>query len=165
MSMREIEAEPLTREVFAPFGDVITVEGAEHFPINDGTTERFHDLARVQCLGDGARPLISIFRGQPYAPPVVARILERHPLGSQAFMPLDRRPYLVVVAGAADPTALRAFYARGDQGVNYHAGIWHHPLIAVGEISDFLVVDRGGPGDNCETCQLPEPVSVRIAAG
>lgn len=163
--MREIEARPLTRAAFAPFGDVIATEGAHHFPINDGTTERYHDLARVQARGDDARVLVSIFRGQPFAPPVDLGPLERHPLGSQAFVPLNGRPYLVVVAPpgeALEVAALEAFLARGDQGVNYHAGVWHHPLIALEAVSDFLVVDRGGPGDNCETRALPEPVRVTL---
>lgn len=161
--MRELTAQPLTRAAFAPFGDVIETRGAEHFPINEGTTERYHDLAEVQLRGDDDRPLINIFRGQPFTIPVRVEMLERHPLGSQAFMPLDRRPYLVVVAPIGDTvraTDLHAFLARGDQGVNYHAGVWHHGLLALEAESDFLVIDRGGPGDNCETYSLTEPVAV-----
>lgn len=161
--MHELAARPLTRAAFAQFGDVIETGGAEHFPINDGTTERYHDLADVQPRGEDARPLISIFRGQPFTMPVRVEILERHALGSQAFMPLDRRPYLVVVAPIGErvrATDLHAFLARGDQGVNYHAGVWHHALLALDAESDFLVVDRGGPGDNCETYSLAEPVAV-----
>ncbi|MDZ7749192.1 MAG: ureidoglycolate lyase [Halofilum sp. (in: g-proteobacteria)] len=77
-------------------------------------------------------------------------------------MPLNGRPYLVVVAAgeAPGPDDVDAFLARGDQGVNYHVNAWHHPLLALGAESDFLVVDRGGPGDNCETRELPEPIAV-----
>ena len=163
--MHELAARPLTRAAFAPFGDVIETAGSEHFPINEGTTERYHDLADVQLAGEDARPLISIFRGQPFVPPVRVELLERHPLGSQAFMPLDRRPYLVVVAppgAAVRPADLRAFLARGDQGVNYHAGVWHHALLALDDESDFLVVDRGGSGDNCDTYSLSAPVAVEV---
>lgn len=161
--MHELTARPLTREAFALFGDVIETGGAEHFPINDGTTERYHDLADIQLRGEDARPLISIFRGQPFTLPIRVEVLERHPLGSQAFMPLHRRPYLVVVAPIGERVRtgdLHAFLARGDQGVNYHAGVWHHALLALDAESDFLVVDRGGPGDNCDTYSLAEPVTV-----
>jgi len=92
-----IKAVPLTAAVFAPFGDVIKT-GPDPVMINNGTTERHHDLASVDLLGQGAHTLINIFRGQPFAPPVEIRMMERHPLGSQAFMPLSGRPYLVVVA-------------------------------------------------------------------
>ncbi|MCS4505064.1 Ureidoglycolate lyase [wastewater metagenome] len=162
--MRTLTAEPLTREAFAPFGDVIAAdETAESFPINNGTTQRFHDLAAVQLGGDAPRALISIFRGQSFSPPLTVSMLERHPLGSQAFVPLNGRPYLVVVAPPGeqvDPATVRAFLARGDQGVNYHAGVWHHPLLALESTSDFLVVDRGGPGDNCDELTLAQPLQL-----
>ncbi|WP_435102611.1 ureidoglycolate lyase [Arhodomonas sp. AD133] len=162
--MLELETQPLTREAFAPFGDVIAAdEAAESFPINNGSTTRFHDLARIELLGEDPRPLISIFRGQAFAPPLAIKMLERHPLGSQAFVPLSGRPYLVVVAPrgeTVDPADVRAFYVRGDQGVNYHAGVWHHPLLSLEATSDFLVVDRGGPGHNCDEIDLPEPLTL-----
>ncbi len=165
--MNEIQAQPLTREAFATFGEVIETEGAQHFPINESTTERFHDLAQVQLVGVGGRSLISIFGGQPFSPPVRLSVLERHPLGSQAFVPMDRRRYLVVVAPPGERVRLddlHAFLARGDQGVNYHAGVWHHPLIALEQVSDFLVVDRGGSGNNCEERALPDSVRVVLPA-
>lgn len=161
--MLELNAQPLTPEAFAPFGDVIDTRTAEYFHINAGRTRRYHDLAKVETLGDEAHALISIFVSQPVAMPLALDFLERHPLGSQAFMPLDRRPYLVVVAPIGERVRARdlhAFLARGDQGVNYHAGVWHHALLALDAESDFLVVDRGGPGDNCETYGLAEPVAV-----
>lgn len=151
--------QPLSAGAFAPFGDVLSCEGAHHFPINDGTTERYHDLARIDA-GPQGRVIVSIFRGQPRRFPLPITLVERHPLGSQAFMPLQRRPYLVVVAerGARDavPGRLHAFVAQGDQGVNYAPGVWHHPLIAVGEVSDFLVIDRDGAGDNCDEVRLEQ---------
>ena len=159
--MHTLKVEPLTREAFAPFGDVIQTDGAEHFPINQGSTTRFHDLAPVQLHGEAARALISIFRGRAFSLPFEARMVERHPLGSQAFMPLDRRPYLVLVAPPGDAPRvedLRAFLAEGSQGVNYRAGTWHHPLLALEAESEFLVVDRGGSGHNCDEVDLPEPV-------
>ena len=165
MSAVPLDVRPLTRALFAPFGDVIETEGAERRLINGGTTERFHDLAKVVAEGEDARVLVSIFRGQPFALPVDIRMLERHPFGSQAFVPLDRRPFLVVVAPDEDgrPGIPLAFLARSDQGVNYGPNVWHHPLVALEAASEFLVVDRGGPGNNLEEYFLPVP-GYRIAA-
>jgi len=158
--------EPLTREAFAPFGDVIELEGAKQFPINLGTTTRFHDLANVDVTDEGGRTLVNLFRGEPRALPFEVTMLERHPLGSQAFVPLNERPYLVVVApaGDLDVTKIRAFVTRGWQGVNYEKGVWHHPLIALGEVSDFIVVDRGGVGHNLDEQDLPESFWLTEAA-
>ncbi len=151
--MTVLEVRPLTREAFAPFGDVIETRGSHHFPINNGTTERFHDLAAVDVADGAGKPLISIFRGQPFEFPIPITMVERHPLGSQAFIPLSGLPYLVVVAtgepeGAPGPP--QAFLGRGTQGVNYAKGVWHHPLLALEQESDFVVVDRGGEGANLE---------------
>ncbi|PTB19164.1 ureidoglycolate lyase [Trinickia symbiotica] len=156
--MRTLAIEPLTRESFAPFGDVIELEGARHFPINEGTTTRFHDLACVDVTDAGGRPLLNLFRGEPRTLPFEVSMLERHPLGSQAFVPLAGRPYLIVVAppGPLTPAAIRAFATRGWQGVNYKKGVWHHPLIALEAVSDFVVIDRGGEGHNCDEERLPE---------
>ena len=141
---------PLTKEAFAPFGDVIEVDGARVMNINQGTTQRFHDLAKVQTL-EGGHTLINIFRGQPRPQPIEIKMMEYHPIGSQAFIPLQPAPYLLVVAPAGDAPgaeALVAFRADAHQGINYHAAVWHHPLLVLQENHDFLVVDRGGPGDN-----------------
>lgn len=156
---RMIASQPLTREAFAPYGDVISIEGAASFPINAGRTERFHALAAVEALGEDADAIISIFRGQPLEP-LIIDLMERHPQGSQAFMPLGEQPYWVVVAppGDFDTGKIKVFRAESGQGVNYRAGTWHAPLLPVGRDSDFLVVDRRGPGDNCDTVDLDPPV-------
>lgn len=151
---RVLPVRPLTGTAFAPFGEVIQTAGARHFPINNGSTERYHDLAQVQVLGEGGRPLLSIAVGQPTVLPFEVRMLERHPLGSQAFIPLGKFAFLVVVAGA--DLVPQAFRAEGGQGVNYHAGVWHHPLLALDQVSEFLLVDRGGAGVNLEEVDLPE---------
>lgn len=159
--MIELRPEPLTREAFAPYGDVIETEGARHFPINAGTIERYHNLAEV-VLDDQGRPLISIATCNrttelPYRVPLV----ERHGLGSQAFIPLNETPMVVVVAppgDTVDPASLRAFVSNGLQGVNYHPGVWHMPLITADPEQRFIVVDRGGPGDNCDELPLAEEV-------
>lgn len=156
--MKVLEIEPLTREAFAPFGDVIELDGARRFPINAGTTERYHDLANIDVGDAGGRVLVNVFRAQPFRFPIEIRMMERHPLGSQAFIPIGDAPYLVVVAprGTLDAGQLRAFVTRGWQGVNYAKGVWHHPLLALGDRSDFIVIDRGGAGANCEEVQLSE---------
>lgn len=165
--MMILRPQSLTAAAFAQFGDVIECEGARHFPINGGTTERYHDLAKIEP-GEAGRAIVSIFRGQPRSFPMTIAMMERHPLGSQAFVPMQNRPYLVVVAesldGSREPGNLHAFIARGDQGVNYAAGVWHHPLIAVEEVSDFLVIDRQGEGHNCDEFTLPQALLLEYSA-
>ncbi|MCX8996654.1 ureidoglycolate lyase [Rhizobiaceae bacterium BDR2-2] len=144
--------EPLSREAFAPFGDVIDPDPASMRLINGGTTRRFDALARVEAYGEDAEVVISIFRGEPRRFPYLVTMMERHPLGSQSFSPLSGRPFLVVVSEDRDgiPAVPRVFLASGGQGVNYRSNVWHHPLMTLGAVSDFLVVDRLGPGNNLE---------------
>ncbi|GGD52634.1 ureidoglycolate lyase [Caballeronia grimmiae] len=158
--MKKLAIEPLTRAAFEPFGDVIELEGAKQIPINLGTTVRFHDLCNVDVTDEGGRAIVNLFRGQPRTLPFEVKMLERHPLGSQAFVPLDDRPYLVVVApaGDLDESKIRAFVTRGWQGVNYAKGVWHHPLLALDKVSDFIVVDRSGEGRNLNEQDLSESV-------
>ena len=170
-----LTVQPLTAEAFAPFGEVIEASAAaRHYPINGGNTERFHDLARL-APGDGGRVIASIFRGAPRALPFIVGMMERHPLASQAFMPLFGggdtgdavRPYLIVVAPrgpAPVATQLRCFLAQAHQGVNYAAGVWHHPLLALHETSDFLVLDRDGPGDDCDEVVIAPPALITSEA-
>ena len=163
--MQRLAVEPLTREAFAPFGDVIEPAAAKRvIAINDGTAQRHHDLATLDCADEGGRVLVSIVRAQPRALPFAITMLERHPLGSQAFVPLDPATrYLVVVA--TDPSATpRAFLASNGQGVNYARGAWHHPLIALDRTSDFLVLDRGGAGANCDETVLSAPYELALPA-
>ena len=151
MSLK-LKLQKLSRESFAPFGEVIETAGAEHLIINEGTTERFHDLANIDVANENGKPLINIFRGSPRPRPIEIKMMERHPLGSQAFIPLQNKPYLVVVAPVADsvgPEDLQVFMADGNQGVNYQRDLWHHPLLVLEDNHEFLVVDRGGPEDNC----------------
>lgn len=154
--------EPLTAEAFAPFGAVIEAKGDPSFMINDGAVGRFHALAKVEVAAPG-KPAISVFRAKRQNWPVQLTVMERHPLGSQAFMPLEARDWLVVVADTSDaPTAeqLRVFHARGDQGVQYARGVWHHPLVILAAQQDFLIVDRvieGGDDPlNLEEVILPD---------
>ncbi|MFD2646941.1 ureidoglycolate lyase [Devosia albogilva] len=159
MTDRQIRIEPLTAAAFAPFGQVIETEGAYHYPINAGMTERYHDLARVELAGTDARPLISIFRGKPYTLPLSLTLVERHPLGSQAFYPLGATPWLVIVAPEEGGTPGRplAFAPAPGQGVNIAINTWHGVLTPLDHHADFLVIDRGGPGNNLEEHRFAEP--------
>jgi ureidoglycolate lyase len=148
----ELKPQKLSRATFSDFGDVIETEGAERILINEGTTERFHDLANIDVESEGGHTLVNIFRGQKRALPIELKMVERHPLGSQAFIPLQNKHYLIVVAPISDnvgPEDLHAFIADGTQGVNYKRNLWHHPLLVLEDNHNFLVVDRGGSGDNC----------------
>lgn len=153
-----LKPEYLTQEAFAPFGDVIETEGRDSFPINYGSTQRFHRLAEVQTGPDDGKAIISVFRATALKLPLTISLLERHPHGSQAFIPLLSNPFLVVVAPPGDvpePDAIKAFVTNGAQGVNYHAGVWHHPVIALMPVDDFLVVDRAGNLPNCDEHFFP----------
>lgn len=156
MSTRTLTPTLLTPETFAPFGDVIETAGREPRVINEGWTERYHDLAKVETP-EGGHTLINIFRAKPRPLPITVTFMERHPLGSQAFMPLEPVPFLVLVAD--DPNqfeSYRFFITNGQQGVNYRRNVWHHYCLAIERTTEFLVVDRGGPGNNLEEFTLPE---------
>ena len=159
---QHLAVEPLTTDAFRPFGDVIEAGGAaRHHTINAGFAERYHDLARIDTGEGGGRPLLNIFRATPRPLPLRLDEVERHRLGSQAFVPLAPLRFLVVVAPpgpAPQAGQLRAFLAAPGQGVNYARGTWHHPLIALDAGGDFLVIDRGGPeaAGDCEVLPLRE---------
>ena len=163
VKMTIITPKPLSIESFKEFGDVIEVsDNSKHFSINDGFTERYDDLAEVNVEHSNGRPLINIFRSTPLPQPINIKMMERHPLSSQAFMPLGEQPYLVVVApkGTLDINKLEVFLATSNQGVNYHAGTWHHYCLALNCSSDFLVVDRGGAGENCDVINLDGSIEI-----
>lgn len=158
--MIEYQPEPLTASAFAPFGEVIEADEAKAFLINEGTTERHHALAKVDLLGGQA--ILSIFRGRSRPRPLSLNLFERHPLGTQAFVPLQREDWLVVVATEPKPEAVRCFLVKGHQGVQYGRGVWHHPLLPLVDQQDFLVVDREGPDGNLEEVRLIEAVRVLL---
>jgi ureidoglycolate lyase len=162
MAMPRITIELLTSNAFAPFGQVIEMASAEHYPINGGMTERYHDLAKVELGGADPRPLISLMRGKPYQLPLTLKLVERHPLGSQAFYPLSARPFLVIVAPDhhGTPQTPRAFLTGPGQGVNIAMNTWHGVLTPLEIESDFLVIDRGGLGNNLEKFTFETPYSV-----
>lgn len=163
-----LTAQPLTAEAFAPYGDVIAARGEASTiatTINQGMGSRCSDLARVDVAADGGRAAISVITCIAEALPITLRLMERHPLGSQAFVPLNGQRYVVVVAPAGAPPAradLRAFLCRGDQGINYHRGIWHHPMLALDRACEFAEFHRAGPGTNCDETPLPCAVVVQV---
>ena len=158
---RTLAIEPLTKQGFAPFGTVVERDGAEIRMINEGTTTRYHALSGVDVAAAGGVPILSIFAGTPRAAPIAISMMERHPLGSQAFMPLSDHDWLVVVAptngddSAPDFDGLRCFQARGDQGVSYAPNVWHHPLL-VRQPQEFLIADRAGPDGEADSANLQE---------
>lgn len=160
--MHELTPVALTSSLFEPFGDVISKEAATVvYPINAGRAKRYHALVRPVAGPHGLS--VNIFEAQPVELPLRVDLMERHPLSSQSFMPLDGRPYLVLVGQGESCRSqdIQAFWARGDQGVCYRPGIWHYPLAAVAMSQDFLVVDGGGEKDDLEVMAIDEPLWVR----
>ena len=151
--------EALTAEAFADFGDVIEAHESDGFGINQGYTWRHHKLATVKTDQPKDDAIISIFSSKSRPAPIAITMMERHPLGSQAFMPLTATPFLVVVAKAGPEPKLadiRAFVSNGKQGVNYSTGVWHHPLLILAPEQNFLVVDRAGKGNNLNEVMFNE---------
>lgn len=158
---RVLTARPLTAEAFAPFGDVLEATGAS-YPINAGMCDRFHDRARLEFTGEDGRAGISLGWGRPYALPHVFDLVERHPLGSQAWIPMSGDPFLVIVApdeGGVPGTPL-AFLTRPGQGVNYLRDVWHGVLTPLGRPAPFAIVDRVGGGANLVEYRYDRPWSV-----
>lgn len=159
MNDRTIEIKPLTSEAFASFGDLVEFSGEPSFQINQGMCDRFHDLANLDFIGEEPRANISLGRARPYHLPLTLKMMERHPLGSQAFIPLNEQPFLIVVAGDASgqPDKPCAFLSNGAQGVNYHRNTWHGILTPLYHEQPFLIVDREGKGNNLEEYHFSEP--------
>ncbi len=156
-----LRPEPLTKARFAPFGDVVEIEGAEPLVINQGFARRFDDLAGIDVAAEGGSAKVSLFKAKPRPLPITINMMERHPLGSQLFFPLQNRPWLVVVCSDPDQQeSFRVFSATGSQGVNYLRNTWHFPLLVFDAESRFIVVDRIGPGLNLEERNMPEPLTI-----
>lgn len=151
-----IRTERLTPEAFAPFGDVLAATGDFRL-INEGLCHRHHDRAALD-FGDG-RAGISVFDAVPRALPYDFTLVERHPEGSQAFLPMTGHPFLVIVAPDAGgrPGRPRAFLTDGGQGINLHRGTWHGVLTPLAAPGLFAVVDRIGAGANLEEFRYPAP--------
>ncbi len=161
-----IQARPLNREEFAPFGDVIGLDLAGGSSANQGTAIRYDRIAQLTSSRPGAQPNLAVFRSVAKALPFEVRLLERHPCSTQMFMPLACRRFLVVVCpqdvrGEPDLPHLRAFVCGPGQGVNYRAGVWHHPIIALDGSADFLMLAwEDGSAQDCEERPLAAPLLV-----
>ena len=154
---------PLTPEAFAPFGEVIEMAGAASERINYGRTEKWANLASVDTDSGNGRTAVHRYRSQPIELPFSIEVMERHPLGSQAFIPLHPRPFLVVVAVQGrepDGSGICGFITNGEQGVNFYKGTWHHYQLTLFEPGDYLVIDRSGPGMNLDEVRLREAVVI-----
>jgi ureidoglycolate lyase len=149
--IRTITTEPLTAEAFAPFGDVLDCGGAPDKLINQGLCGRHHDRARLD-FGPQGRAGVSIFNAQARALPYRLELVERHPEGSQAFIPMHQHPFLVIVAPdeGGTPGTPRAFVTTGAQAINFLRETWHGVLTPLAEPGLFAVVDRIGPTANLE---------------
>lgn len=160
--MISVKPELLTAETFAPYGDVVESSEQQVAAMNAESFERFDDLCAVEAF-DG-HVAISIARCRTITTlPHTFDMIERHPHGSQAFVPLTPCRMLVVVAPAGEPAAaadLRAFVSNGRQGINYHRGTWHMPLIAFDAGQEFLIIDRVGDTPNCDLHYLDEPFTL-----
>ncbi len=159
--MIRIVPEPLTADAFAPFGDVIECAGAPDKIINQGLCGRFHDRAAMD-FSDGQAG-ISLFNATPRSFPYTLDMMERHPDGSQAFIPMTQAPFLVIVASDDNgkPSAPRAFVTASGQAINYHRNIWHGVCVPLHAPGLFAVVDRiGGSGDNLQEHWFDDPFTV-----
>jgi len=156
----ELQAEPLSPAAFSSFGELIEPTGSP-ISINAGTSRKFADLAHIDVAREGGRPAVHLYLADARSGDEPITAMERHPLGSQLFMPIDRGRYLVVVAPAeSDPTekTLRAFVCDG-VGINLKRGTWHCPLHVLDRACRFLVVDREGPGENLDIREM----AIRVA--
>jgi ureidoglycolate lyase len=165
--MKVLVPQPLTPGAFAPYGSVVQVPaGAEGRAINGGTSQRFDLISDLQLDADGGRPMLAIFRAQARRFPHAVDEMERHALGSQTFVPLGERRFVIVVAPAGAPPSadtLAAFITDGRQGVALAPGTWHHALLAV-DAGDFVVLERAAAAVDCGICRLQHPVMVAAAA-
>ncbi len=148
---RTIRPEALTAETFAPFGEVLEADGPPDRIINQGLCGRWHDRAALD-FGPEGRAGISVFKAEPRTLPLRLEMVERHPLGSQAFLPMSLDPFLVIVAPdeGGEPGRPRAFLTKPGQGINFRRGTWHGVLTPLYAPGLFAVVDRIGEGANLE---------------
>jgi len=145
-----INPKPITNENFSKFGDMITTANIKPIEINEGYAKRFDGIANLNTSKDNGETIISIFSALKRSFPMKIDMMEKHPLGSQAFIPMKQTTFLALVApegNKPDLNKIEAFIIPPEIGVNYNPGTWHFPLIST-EDMNFLVVDRKGSGDN-----------------
>ena len=140
----------ITKKSFLQFGDVISSNEITPIDINSGYAKRFDDLANINTQQNDGKTIISIFSALKRSFPMKIDMMEKHPLGSQAFMPMKETTFLCFVAPQGESPKINkicAFVVPPKVGINYKPGIWHFPLIST-EDTDFLVIDRKGNGEN-----------------
>jgi len=145
-----INPKPITKNNFSKFGDMITTADIKPIEINEGYAKRFDGIANLNTSRENGETTICIFSALKRSFPMKIDMMEKHPLGSQAFIPMKQTTFLVLVApegNKPDLNKIEAFIIPPEIGVNYNPGTWHFPLIAT-EDMNFLVVDRKGSGDN-----------------
>ncbi len=150
MTERIIKPIPMTKENFSKFGDMIGTENIKPIEINNGYANRFDDIAKIDTSNNNGETTISIFSALKRSFPMKIDMMEKHPLGTQAFIPMKETTFLTLVApegNKLEMDKIESFVVPKGKGVNYKTGIWHFPLIST-EDMDFLVVDRKGPGEN-----------------
>lgn len=159
--MKRIIARPMNVEAFAPFGDVLNVEGEPDKLINQGLCGRYHDRAKLEFGTDGQAG-ISLFKAELRSLPYTLEMMERHPEGSQAFLPMDVHPFLVIVAPdeGGKPGEPHAFLTHSGEGVNYHRNTWHGVLTPLAGNGLFAVVDRIGETPNLQEHRFDAPYEV-----
>ena len=148
----EIVVKPIkiTKANFAAFGDVISSNNVKPMDINAGYAKRFDNLANIDVLKDKGKAIISIFSALKRSFPMKIDMMEKHPLGSQAFIPMKETTFLSFVAPPGEfpeISKIQSFIVPKKMGINYKPGIWHFPLIST-EDTNFLVIDRKGSGKN-----------------
>ena len=163
----------MTAQCFEQFGQVVELAKLEHYAqqisINHGLTTRFHDLLTIDANDQGGRPIVNVFRTSPIPLPHKVKVMERHPLGSQGFIPMGDQPFLVLVGRTSGLTSGRIeerldfddlilFLTNGRQGINLKKNTWHHFQIVLNNTQDFIVIDRAGDGDNLEEIEVEDDV-------
>ena len=140
----------ISKSNFSAYGDLISTDDINPMDINTGYAKRFDDLANVDTSIDGGKTIVSIFSALKRTFPMKIDMMEKHPLGSQAFMPMKETTFLSFVAPTGESpeiSKIQSFIIPPKTGINYKPGIWHFPLIST-EDTDFLVIDRKGSGKN-----------------
>lgn len=151
-----IKSQQISVKVFEPYGELVTLEDAQTFDCNQGRAVRYDDLIKaIDTTDDGGRTGVSVYKSKASKLPFNIDVMERHPLGSQAFLPIATNPqsmFLIAVApvGELIKSAIHAFLVPANIGINYRKGVWHLPIVALDEPMDFVAIDRIGPGKNCD---------------
>ena len=145
-----VSPKPINKSNFSAFGEIITTENIKPIKINNGYAERFDGIANLDTKHQNGETTISIFSALKRNFPMRIDMMEKHPMGSQAFIPMKETTFLVFVAPKGDRPLIEkieSFIVAPGIGINYKAGVWHFPLIST-EDTDFIVIDRKGSGDN-----------------